>query len=255
MDTQNQKMLTLPFDIMELQDLKESNEKIYVDMSITNFPKELNNVNTTFVYLRNIGFTNLCLDFSKCSYKTKSEYLIEYIKTKFEVKQNEFSGTLLKILVTMYGDIELEDEINSFMNEEEIHEFIEENRTVLETILNFLISLPLYQIMRLELEEGTVLDKNGIKENDEAIMGENLYTFLEYSQDIIGSVFMLNTKQLEPKIYTKYFTKDNERLLYILKDSITNAILYCIANKDTDLIDNINKANNLIVKGDENESK
>lgn len=228
----------LPFDIMELENLKKM-ECIEIDMSKTEFPENINNISTTFVYLRNIGLTNIKLNFSKCDYDTKAKYLKEYISTKFEIKQKEFSDTLIKVVCEYYKGIKETIESYSFLNTIEIDKFINENLETVKTISNFLVSLPLYQIMRLELEEDTTLDMTGINSVDTEVMGANLYNFLEDNIDIVGYVFAVNPNMDTPNIYTKYFTKDNERLIYVLKDSITNTLLYCIANHQTELFNNI----------------
>lgn len=228
----------LPFDIMELENLKKT-ECIEIDMSKTEFPENINNISTTFVYLRNIGLSNIKLNFSKCDYETKAKYLKEYISTKFEIKQKEFSDTLIKVVCEYYKGIKETIETYSFLNTMEIDKFINENLETVKTISNFLVSLPLYQIMRLELEEDTTLDMTGINSVDTEVMGANLYNFLEDNIDIVGYVFAVNPNMDTPNIYTKYFTKDNERLIYVLKDSITNTLLYCIANHQTELFNNI----------------
>lgn len=228
----------LPFDIMELENLKKM-ECIEIDMSKTEFPENINNISTTFVYLRNIGLSNIKLNFSKCDYETKAKYLKEYISTKFEIKQKEFSDTLIKVVCEYYKGIKETIETYSFLNTMEIDKFINENLETVKTISNFLVSLPLYQIMRLELEEDTTLDMTGINSVDTEVMGANLYNFLEDNIDIVGYVFAVNPNMDTPNIYTKYFTKDNERLIYVLKDSITNTLLYCIANHQTELFNNI----------------
>lgn len=228
----------LPFDIMELENLKKM-ECIEIDMSKTEFPENINNISTAFVYLRNIGLSNIKLNFSKCDYETKAKYLKEYISTKFEIKQKEFSDTLIKVVCEYYKGIKETIETYSFLNTMEIDKFINENLETVKTISNFLVSLPLYQIMRLELEEDTTLDMTGINSVDTEVMGANLYNFLEDNIDIVGYVFAVNPNMDIPNIYTKYFTKDNERLIYVLKDSITNTLLYCIANHQTELFNNI----------------
>lgn len=228
----------LPFDIMELENLKKM-ECIEIDMSKTEFPENINNISTTFVYLRNIGLSNIKLNFSKCDYETKAKYLKEYISTKFEIKQKEFSDTLIKVVCEYYKGIKETIETYSFLNTMEIDKFINENLETVKTISNFLVSLPLYQIMRLELEEDTTLDMTGINSVDTEVMGANIYNFLEDNIDIVGYVFAVNPNMDTPNIYTKYFTKDNERLIYVLKDSITNTLLYCIANHQTELFNNI----------------
>lgn len=246
------KMYNLPFDIMELENLKNMDE-IVVDLSVTNFPKDINNISTVFIYLRNIGLNNLKLDFSNCSYEVKSDYIKEYINSKFEVKQKELSDTLLKVICTYYGGIETNN-LSCILNPNEIKRFIDENKKEVLNITTFLVSLPLYQISRLELQDDTVLDTSDIEYTNDFVMGENLYSFLEFSKEIVSDVLSINPKCIPPKFYSKYFIKDNERLLYILKDSMSNVLLFCIATKNNDLFDKLYELNNTL-EGDADGSK
>lgn len=246
---------TLPFDILEMQKLKDA-DSIVVDMSTTKFPGELNTVDTAFIYLRNIGFDNITLDFSDCDYYTKSKYLRCYMDTKFEVKQKELSSTLLK---TVFATLNIETTLDSFFTPEEEYEFVEENKTTLHTIAVFLVSLPLYLIMRAEFTEDTVLDMDCLSD-DSDVMGGNLYSFLEYAMGIeeVSTFICCNPMEMSPRKFTKYFTEDNERLIYIMRDSVANAILYSLAKEDTELFEGINEASKEIddyIRGDEDGSE
>lgn len=229
----------LPFDITTMQSLKES-DSIVVDMSKTNFPGNLNTISTVFVYLRNIGFTNIKLDFSDCDYDSKAAYLEEYMNTKFEVKQEEFSSTLLK---SVFSVLNIETTLESFFTPEEEYKFVEEHQIALYTIAVFLISLPLYLIMRAEFTEDAVLEMDCLSD-DSDVMGANLYSFLDYAIGIeeVSTFICCNPMEMSPKVFTKYFTKDNERLIYIMKDSMANALLYSLATENTDLFNGINEA-------------
>lgn len=240
MDTPNQTKYQIPFNIMELQDLKESKDSIVVDMSKTNFPPTMNTTSTTFVYLRNIGFTNIKLDFSECDYETKAAYLKEYMITKFEVKQTELCSALAS---AMFKCLNIDTTLDTFFTPEEERKFVEENKEALHTIAVFLISLPLYLIMRAEFTEDAVLEIDCLSD-DSDVMGANLYSFLEYVMNIdeISTFICCNPMEMSPRRFTKYFTKDNERLIYIMKDSMANTILYALATENTDLFNGINEA-------------
>ena len=94
----------------------------------------------SFVYLRNINIPNIIeFDFSLCSFKIKSEYLVMYITGDANVNMRILNQTWIKILSFGYTDIS----IDSILNDDEINQFIVENNELVYELRRFMVSMPL----------------------------------------------------------------------------------------------------------------
>jgi hypothetical protein len=72
----------LPYKLEEITEISETGAA--VDMSDVNFPgiDDDKQIATALIFLRNTGFKNVSLDFSKCDYETKCKYLTEYLTSE-----------------------------------------------------------------------------------------------------------------------------------------------------------------------------
>ena len=93
---------TLPFEISDMEFVKENQKNIRVCMEDLRFPIESNSdkeqIKAAMIYFRNTGYSDLNLDFRGCTPGMIVNYLIEYITTQFEVKNAIFSEAWLGII-------------------------------------------------------------------------------------------------------------------------------------------------------------
>lgn len=198
----------LPYDFENMQQIAE--EGAIVDMSDIHYPSidSKDNVKTTFIYLRNTGFKNITLDFSKADYNTKLEFLLYYINNKHsELPLYEFNSTLLHL---MLKSCDIDHKTEGIFSDEEDASFMknEEHMKIIEQLKTLAISLPLYLFSRLDCEDFTI-DFDDIEKTDETFYGNLIIQLMQlpeynliYSKDI----------EIKPKFYTELFTMDNDSL-------------------------------------------
>ena len=132
--------LSLPFDI----DIDHIGEEVTVDMSSLNFdvPAEQQK-KASFIYLRNVG-VKLELDFSKCSYEDKRDFLLLYLQEDIDVDADILSTTWIDILLAKDGGGEA---LPSILTLAEIQTFMQENKDFISEIYRLINSLPIFSML------------------------------------------------------------------------------------------------------------
>ena len=212
----------IPYNIELIEEIKENGA--IVDLSSPDFPgiapdKQLR---TTLVFLRNTGF-EVRLDFSKCSYKEKRDYLILYLKEKIEIKNREFADSWYKILMEKSG-FSCEEEC--ILSDEELVRFISEEADYIDHVINFIYSLPLYAMKRYTLED-KAYNMDSFDESAANDISDNICFVLEHP-DIL-CLYMHTEK---PMFYTKIFTIENNKLFDAIQSLPFMSILFGLGKYD-----------------------
>ena len=215
----------LPYDFDIMNQIDE--EGALVDMSNIDYPgidaKDI--VRTTFIYLRNTGYSNVKLDFSSVDYKLKEEFICFYLLGDIEYNINDISSTIMKLLAK-YKNINLE--MDTILTSEEEDMFIENNKNILEELNTFAYSLPLYSISRLDVEDFE-FTYDDITHTD-FVFNSNVCSVIE--NPAWNILYELEPTQ-EPKFYTKMFNMDNNKLFEtIMKCTPFSVLLYGMANPE-----------------------
>ena len=209
---------SLPYKIEEMELIQ--NDGAIVDMSNLNFigiPEELQK-KTSLVFLKNTGF-DVTLDFSGCSYEDKAEYLKLYLTEDLSVCNHEFSSTWVKILNSCLG---IGIEKYSFLTDEEIKRFKDENIEFLTEIHQLVISLPLYAMYRFLLND-EVYNMSEFKKTDKNLIKCNLHKLIEHDEFL----FLYGVPvDIEPLFYTQIFTVENNDLFDAIQKLPFMDVLY-----------------------------
>lgn len=185
-----------------------------VDMSKPEFPDNYkeNEIRYSAIYLRNTGYENIDLDFSSLSLETRKNYLLFYMNSDIVFDCKELSSSWLGILLK-YAGVEISG-IPNILNESETESFIEENKFLLESMLQFVQSLPLYLISRMNLAKPITMD---FPINKDTLPFNNNILYVIRNEHI--NLAYIADKQFEPLFFEKYFTDDNtelfESLIYL----------------------------------------
>lgn len=138
------KLITIPTDLSYIED-----DELVIDMSNLNFGVDVSRQKYfSFIYIRNSGI-KMKLDFSKCSYKDKEEFLMLFMTSGIEVKSDLLASTWIEILFN--SD---QTKLNSILSIEEIKTFNNDHHEYISILRQFINSLPLYS-MYVYHEEGT----------------------------------------------------------------------------------------------------
>lgn len=180
-----------------------------IDMNETHFGLEKEKL-AAFIYIRNCGLKNK-LDFSKCPYNDKEEYLIIFIQNPIEVQSKELIDTWVSILSD-------ESRNNSILNQSELDEFKKRNENLIIMIKTFINSLMLYKAKNMEDEFfHTGIDQEFYHTEYDKISIINLFNIIkEYNQLFIN---ILGEFQLV--YFDKLFNEENEYYLMYLINEIT----------------------------------
>ena len=182
-----------------------------VDLSNAKFPtcKTVEeNTKAIFVYLRNTGY-NVTFDFSKMDYAQKSALLIEYLNTKVEYDIPELNTTWLCILYACVG-LKITD-VDCILNDLELICFQSEQFDYVKGIWEFVLSLPLFPVSRLDADFLT----QPCNQTDKEFNLVNFYGLIKH--DLFEGLYD-QAGQIEPVFYTKVFTDENNKLF----DAITH---------------------------------
>lgn len=211
----------LPYDINQMTDISEHGA--IIDMSNLNYPNinKEDNIRVTYIYLRNTGYSNIDLDFSNTEYSFKEQFLLYYLKGDIEYIFEECTNTWIKI-IGFYNQQDFP--IESILTNEEIENFIKNNKDYLEEINRFIISLPLYPISRLDFNKDEKLDFNEIETVEDKLFNNSICDIIR------NQYFMFIYDTLEndtPVFYKSIFTEDNNELFdTILKFTPFSVLLY-----------------------------
>lgn len=193
-------------------------EGAYVDLSKVKFPTlktTYENMKAAITYLRNTGY-KVVLDFSEMSYEQKKAFIKAYLDTNVAYDIPEVDSTWLKILY-MCGYCNLEDN-TAIMNDLEISCFISEEKEYLIKLADFIISLPLYLILRLN----TNLDTDGIEVREDKVNTTNFINIIKRPE---FEGLMLMSGGRPPKNYVNVFTLENNELFEAIANTNFNVVL------------------------------
>lgn len=134
------KLITIPTTI----NMVDSSDELSIDMSNLQFNVDENKKKLyAFIFIRNSGI-KATLDFEKCSYNDKEEYLLLFIKSNIEVDSSILASTWIEIL--SFDENNTESHSESILTFDEIKIFINNNSKLVDEIHQFINSLPLYAI-------------------------------------------------------------------------------------------------------------
>lgn len=204
------KHYSLPLDIPSMKSMNKETD--CVDMSDLKFKGDkTKQKRSAFLFMRN---TNLDanLDFSKCSYEDKEEFLLMFMHGDIEVSCKILASTWMEILTHDCSD---EVILPCILTEEEIHRFIENNSDSISEVMKLSYSLPVYSIylywfMSREREELKGLETFNVSEFprcDYDGINPGNFCQLTYFDDFM---MIINPPEgFVPMYYTKYFNYDN----------------------------------------------
>ena len=212
----------LPYTPELMKDI--SKQGAIVDMSSINFPEGVeNSTRTVFIYLRNTGFKNIVLDFSKCSYEQKQSYLIEYINTDITNELLILTYTWKQILLCRDANVQV---YQSILNEEETKEFVRSFEILINDLVSFYLSTPLFILSRIKGEDDnhTLLNMEGIEITDYIPGNENIYYLIE--PEFMNALSLTYKDNIPVKFYSQYFNIENNALF----DRLTQTDFYALIN-------------------------
>lgn len=219
---ENKIMTGLPYDMSLMNDIRDNGA--IVNMNDLHFPNVDNQINVAMIFLRNTDF-NVELDFSQCSYEMKSQYLLSYLTDAVEYKVDSLIQSWLASVCASLG-IVLKDK--GIFNEDELLKFTKDNIELVGQLLQFLISLPVYAVVRFKYENIEFNCKD-IPINDSKLFNDNI-NYLLYNPAIN---IILNTETVfEPMNYIHYFTDNNNKLFAALQEHPYLAMLVAMVEKD-----------------------
>lgn len=207
----------------------EEMEEIYlngaiVDLSKVNFPtcKTLKeNMHALFVYLRNTGY-NVDFDFREMTYEQKVALLKEYLDTKIDYNIPILNTTWLSILYACLG--EKISSLDSILNELGLITIQAAEFKYVEKIWQFLVSLPLFLIKRLDLD---TFESTAEKTSEDFNL-VNFFYILEHAE--IDDLINKGAGDIPPKDYENIFTVENTRLFEALKDCSFSTFIHGLTN-------------------------
>ena len=228
---------TLPFEINDMEFIKKNQKNIRACMDDLRFPiadkSDKAQIKTAMIYLRNIGYTDLNLDFSRCTPGMIVNYLIEYITTQFDVKNAIFSEAWIGIISD-----DKNMATNMFINTPTFNtvktEIYDRMPGLITELKSFIKSIPLYAMGRYNHEglynldefEHTDYDKFGININHIIELAMQYEAIITYDDN----VFKLSRTKV--KYFDKYFTVENNELFEATKNSLAFAVLGSMASED-----------------------
>ena len=226
----------LPYDVSKMNDIEKNGAT--VDMSDIKYPtiSEKDFIRVSYIYLRNTAYNDIDLDFSKTTYEFKKDFLLFYLFGDIEYVLKEITSTWIKILGKYIGQ---EFQIDSILSDDEIKQFIDEECDKLQNVMTFIMSLPLYPIIRMNTDDE--VDYSDIEETDEKPINDDVIDLIKhpYFNDLY-----LNELDIKPKIYKKIFTENNNKLFETLMIYTSFSTILVGMNdreKWSEFVDNISK--------------
>lgn len=204
------KHYSLPLDIQSMKSMDKEVDRI--DMSDLRFKGDLSKQKrSAFLFLRN---TNLdaTLDFSKCSYEDKVEFLLMFMQGDIEVQCKTLASTWMEILMHECSDDII---LSCILEHDEIHRFVESQKDFIKEIMNLVYSLPVYAIYlywfmtkdKPEAPDSEPFDTRGFPLCD--YDGINPGNFCQLTQFDDFMMIISPPEGFVPMYYTKYFNHDN----------------------------------------------
>lgn len=211
-----EKLITIPCSLDKIDDYS----KVSIDMSNLQFDCDNDKKKFyAFIFIRNTGIKSN-LNFDKCSFYDKEEYIKMFLTLNIELKCSILASTWIEILSFDDNDIYLP----CILTKEEIKKFIDRNKKLIDSIHQFINSLPLYSIYKYINQ--FKINTNDINEFDICdnidIKLINFYQLTEFDRFIL----LLNPNppyEHKPVLYKDLF--DNRDNAYDLM-CITNKLPY-----------------------------
>ena len=224
---QNERVVTgLPYDI-NLMIERIQNEGAIVDVSQINFPNITSidqQVRTTLIYLRNTNFPNTTLDFSHVAQDQFQYWLKGYITSDITFSVPELNEMWLHVLGYYLSGTNNCD----YITNETLDQFIEDNRQLVDQLIDFYNSLLLYVLKRLTDEN--VIDFSDVKHQSEVLFSANAYNLLQLTNfsDLTDSI------EREPVFFDKLFTETNNELFELVGEHTPYTALLYGMSQDVD---------------------
>ena len=200
----------IPYKPDDMAEIYENGAE--VDLSKVNFPqcKDLkSNMHALFVYLRNTGY-KVTFSYKEMDYDQKVALLKEYLETKIDYDIPELNTTWLAILYACLG--EKIEGLTTILDDLQLITFQSVEFEYVQKIWTFLVSLPLFLIKRLKLDN---FDSHAEKTEEEPNL-VNFYHVLERPE--IDDLINKGAGDIPPKDYEKVFTVENTRLFEVLQN-------------------------------------
>lgn len=213
----------LPYDI-NLMIERIQNEGAIIDVSQINFPNATSidqQIRTTLIYLRNTNFPNTELDFSKVPQDQFEHWAIGYITSDIKHSVSELNEMWLYIL----GYYLTGQNFSDFMTNETLDQIINNNKTLIDQLIDFYNSLLLYVLKRLSDED--IIDFSDVKHQSEQLFSANAYNLLY----LTNFSDMTDLIEREPVFFDSLFTDTNNDLFsMIVEHTSYTALLYGMIN-------------------------
>lgn len=201
---------SLPVD---LDSIGKNQDEYLIDMSDLNFDMDANyQKRAAFVFLRNTGL-KANLDFSRCSYEDKEEYLMLFLQCGVEVQSDILASTWMEILSAKDGG---DHYLPTILSADEIKRFCEDHREYINELYQFINSLPIHAMMVSGLDKITFNTDEFEKTDYSDISLVNFVKLIDFD-----SFILLIDNSTPQKMYTKLFVPNE---YYI--NQITNKLPY-----------------------------
>ena len=190
-------IITIP----NIPDTLSTTDELVIDMSNLGFDCDISKKKFyAFIFIRNTGI-KAELDFEKCSYEDKEEYLLMFMKSDIEVKCPILASTWIEII--SFDDSEIY--LPSILNKDEIKKFIDNNGEFVNNLKQFINSLPIYAMYKFNKvsDIDISMDEFESTDNDEIKLA-NFYQLTEFDRFIL----LLDDNPSDnhkPILYTKMF--------------------------------------------------
>lgn len=214
-----------------MQEIKEKGA--IVNMKNSQFPIEADVILTSLIYLRNTNF-KVALDFTDVSLEHRIKYLKLYLSEDLNLNNCEFSQSWIKILNYLVG---FNIDIPCILTEEEIQEFIKNDSEYLGTILQFIISIPLFCMLRFKankVEENSIFTFEEFTKTDKVPVSTNIEHILKYPE--LLNIFS-HQYHIQPLFYTKVFTVENDDLFRAVQNLPFFNVLFGLNSPDLNWAD------------------
>lgn len=219
----------LPYDFEQMEKIREHGA--IINMSDINFPgiRQEEQSKTVFIFLRNTGFSNIKLDFSKCSYEERVDILDEYLTTGFNVYIKELVEATREVILSVLKESKEEN----FFTKEEAYRFYESHQDVCNEILDILNSSLLFVIKTTEAFKDASVEE----ETTTKCVGANI-AHLFKMKNVEAILLKLFDQHHQPKYYTDIFTLDNHSLYEAVHEStVFPAILFGLGTEEPEAWD------------------
>jgi len=226
------KYLTLPLDIGVIENFNQ--EDIMIDMSDLQFPcKPELKIRSAFIFIRNVDL-NMNLDFSKCSFKMKEEFLLMYLTGNIGVNIPCIRDTWIDILLYRYNKDNL---LIGIMDSKEIEKFSLKHNDLITEVYTLIASLPvmvIYQYSKSPATYAELIKFDGeFEESDYDKINFSNFSRLTESRRFGG--VMIDVDKYPQKFYKHYFAGNDQISMARLNENLPlmNLLNIFFSPKDT----------------------